>query len=108
MAYLVVNKDGTELIFNKKPVRDYREVKFDSDVEIIDSDGSKRIIDKNRFSYPSKEKEVWIGNPKANSLDDCDFIINQMPITIPIKLKKGTIKKILGKELTWNDNPVNY
>lgn len=38
------------------------------------------------------------------------FAIRQVPLWLDlkkgIKLPKGSIKKLIGKELTWNDEPV--
>lgn len=57
MAWVAVDKDGTELIFNNEP---------------------------------SREDYVWV-DPHWEEF---------------IKLPKGTIKKLIGRELTWNDEPV--
>lgn len=59
MAWLCVDKDGTEVVFNKKPVRDTGYWKFST-------------YDYNHY----------------------------------VCLPKGSIKKLIGRELTWNDEPV--
>ena len=61
MAYVAVDKDGTECIYVTQPLRD-------DNVWIIN--------------------DCWIG--------DGSYVI----------LPKGTIKKLIGRELTWNDEPV--
>lgn len=58
MAWVAVDKDGSEWIFNFIPVR---------------------------------SNTVWRGYDS----EDCLF-----------NLPKGTIKKIIGRDLTWNDEPV--
>lgn len=62
MAWLVVNGDGTEFIFEVKPKR-------------------------------SKEGEVW-QLPSRHSLRSLIYI------------KKGTIEKIIGRKMTWYDEPI--
>lgn len=62
MAWLVVNGDGTEFIFEVKPKR-------------------------------SKEGKIW-QLPSRHSLRSL------------IYLKKGIIEKIIGKQITWEDDPV--
>lgn len=57
MAWLAVDKDGTELIFNNEP---------------------------------SREDDIWI-DPWWDEY---------------IKLPKGSIKKLIDRELTWDDEPV--
>lgn len=63
MAYLVVDKDNSEYVYNHKPER------------------------LNNFWGAQKDKEG-------------------KPIGIMLPLLKGTIKKLIGRELTWNDEPV--
>jgi hypothetical protein len=65
MAYLAVDKDGTEIIYNIKPVRGTNKVKCNT--------------------------EMW-----ALSSIDAHYIL----------LPKGSIKKLIGKDLTWDDEPV--
>ena len=60
MAWLAIDKDGTEFIYDFKPVRPFNGNKWD-----IATDSS------------------WY-----------------------INLPKGTIEKIIGKNLTWEDEPV--
>lgn len=61
MVWLVVDNDGTELIFNVQPYRDY-----------VDN--------------------IWC--------IECIFD------SCAIKLPKGSIKKLIGRNLTWEDEPV--
>lgn len=64
MAWLVVDKDSTEKIFNHAP----RKIPL----------------------FPN----IWVDN----------YIVSVE--CFHIKLPKGTIEKIIGKKLTWNDEPV--
>ena len=59
MAWVAVNKDGSEFIFEENPIRklDYFDVRYQFDDPVI-------------------------------------------------QLPKGSIKKLIGIELTWNDEPV--
>lgn len=65
MAYVAVDEDGTEAVFEKKPFRG---------------------------------KKQW-GTPSWDVYDDnafYDFVV----------LPKGTIKKIIGRELSWQEEPI--
>ena len=67
MAYLAVDKDGKEAVYNIKPIR-----------------GTNRL---------KKNEEMWV-LPRMG--------------THYISLPKGSIKSLIGKDLTWNDEPVKY
>ena len=68
MAWLAVNKDGTEWITPGKPVRDWGD-------------------------YWEFFEEVYVEGEFGS-------------MSIKIELPKGSIYKLLGKELTWDDEPV--
>ena len=69
MAYLCVNKNGEEKIFDDKPQRD-------------------------DFYDPRGEAREWI---------IADFYgADDYGVSIP----KGTINKLIGRSLTWEDEPV--
>ena len=63
----------------------------------VDIDGTERIIECEVYcerggdEEPYRDEECWDYDPHN---DVC------------IELPKGTIKKILGRELTWEDKPV--
>lgn len=61
MAWVAVDENGSECIYQFRPVR--------------------TNIDENKF-IPRYEYSMWLALPK------------------------GSIKKLIGKELTWKDNPV--
>lgn len=76
MAYLAVNPDGKEYAFHNEPVR---------------------VINKQNESYNHwEDRETY------------DFIrgVTTSASDYKILLPKGTIKKIIGKNLTWKDKPV--
>lgn len=65
MAYLAVDKDGTEAIYNVKPFRGTNKIKNNEEMWVLPSIGSHYI-----------------------------------------RLPKGSIKKLIGKDLTWDDEPI--
>lgn len=100
MAWLAANKDGTELICRDKPKRwttiekinGWSNKKFFAPLDLYDYDRIKRECRdlKEYMSY-------WT--------DIVDFK-DGFPIrTTEIELPKGSIKKLIGKELTWEDEP---
>lgn len=68
MAWLAVNKNGTELITPGKPVRGW-------------------------CGHWEYSEEVYIESEQGN-------------VSFEIELPKGSVYKLLGKELTWDDEPV--
>jgi len=64
MAYVTVDKDGTEAIFYRKPFRG------------------------------KSPQDSWLPNNKRGDEE------------IYIDLPKGSIRKLIGRELTWEDEPV--
>ena len=73
MAWVAVDKNGTEFIFNNKPHRSIYENMFQIDENDI-------------FTYE------WIDDKYCGC----------------INLPKGSIKKLIGKDLTWNDEPIEF
>lgn len=82
MAWLVVSKSGIEYIFRRKPHR--RKASW--------TDETVRYKEK---VYPS------IDGYYTNKI----LTIDQH--STAIKLPKGTIYKLIGRDLTWNDSPVD-
>jgi len=69
MSYVAVNKDGSEVIYDFKPVRE----------------------------------------PSFNEFWMAQYLIREGNINIKpqeIELPKGSIEKLIGKQLTWEDEPV--
>ena len=69
MAWVAVDKDRTEAIFEKKPTRH-------DDEELYKNDDSLKI---------------WVDVSINNTVD----------------LPKGSIEKLIGRNLTWEDEPVD-
>lgn len=85
MAFLAVNKNGTEIIAENEPYR-------------VDKKGNSM---NNYFGHkkrPFSDMCEWI-----DTYDDSD----EGPQEVQIEVPKGTIKKLIGKDLKWEDNPVN-
>lgn len=64
----------------------------------VDKDGTERII----------ECEIYCerkGGNRPYRFEECCWGYN-LHNDVCIELPKGTIKKILGRELTWEDEPV--
>lgn len=58
----------------------------------VSSDGSEWIFGSNIMNKPKRGKKYWVrGNEHIDNM---------------IRLPYGTIKKIIGRELTWNDDAV--
>lgn len=100
MAWLAVNKDGTELICKNKPKRwatiekvsIWSDKKFLTPLDLYDYD---RII---RDGKDLKEyMSYWTDITEYKD----DVPINATEIELP----KGTIYKLLGVNITWNDEP---
>ena len=89
ICYLCIDKDGTEKITNSLPFR--RQFK------------GKRILYVMFGLFTGNySKNNWNKWCDGWSNDENDFL----PFTGVI-LPKGTIEKILGYTLTWNDEPIN-
>lgn len=87
MAYLAVDKDGTEAVFRRKPKRIKTTNKWNDTVE--------KFICEGRL-YPNNDGYEY--HKTYGSLQT----IKQTTKSI---LPKGSIEKIIGKKLTWDCNP---
>lgn len=65
MAWLAVDKDGTEVIYSIKPIRGTNKIKNNKDIWVLPSISAHYIY-----------------------------------------LPKGSIKKLIGKDLTWRNEPI--
>lgn len=84
MAYFVVDKDGTEKISINKPYRFVpKGLWYCYHIVICD------------FS-------------KITNMADITPKVNKFKQTLVSTLPKGTIKKLIGRNLSWEDNPVEY
>lgn len=89
MAWVAVDRDGTEKIFGGIPVRrcDVKSIFYDA--------VTLKII---RRAYKKNQYYKWAA---AWRTDDQDPLPEGS-----ISLPKGTIRKLIGKDLTWEDEPV--
>lgn len=116
MALLAVNKDGTELISDYTLYRNgyYKRYpkcspnkcgKYSCPGCKIDENGARyRLTTYKSSPRMSKEESInllsfWDNFEYDSVGDKLDFII---------ALPKGSIKKLIGRDLTWEDEPVKY
>ena len=89
MRSLAVDKDNTEWIFNYEIERYYGDATQTSEQLICYEDFENKKCDfwtmKHFINFPTQGKY-------ANRID----------------LPKGSIKKLIGKELSWEDEPVSF
>ena len=86
MAWVAVNQDGSEVCSSNKPFRHHEAAN-----ELIEKfgEGYKRCL---------KEDDHW-----------CDDFRNwhySVPVFRGAILPKGSIEKLIGKKITWSDEPV--
>lgn len=91
MAWLVVDKDGTERIFNFKPSRGYKHLPIDRSI------AEKELDD-----------DIWYST--CCNVDEDGYLLfdSDLDCTVGVDLPKGTIKTLIGRNLTWEDEPVRY
>lgn len=85
-VYLAVDKDGTEKLFNSN-YNVERMAEYDSSWDGPDI-----------YMPRVKELTYW-GRPSVNGSEDYSAYV---------KLPKGSIKKLIGKDLTWEDDLYEY
>lgn len=87
MAWIAVDKDGTEKIFNSIPIR-------------RNQYGSHVFIHSLLcwLPYTKNQRNKWAA---YWSTDETDPLPEGA-----IELPKGSIKKLIGRDLSWKDNPV--
>lgn len=104
MAYLCVNKNGEELICQNEPERwgDIRK-ETSSPFGSLDRSTGKRYE-----TTPAKSWEI-----RSLKFEDLSYwrdmeILNmgEFYISYATHLPKGSIEKLIGKTLTWEDEPV--
>lgn len=104
MAYLCVNKNGEELICQNEPDRwgDIRK-------ETSSSFGTlNKSTDKRYVTNPAKSWEIRLLKFEELSYWKDTEIINmgEYYISYIIHLPNGSIEKLIGKTLAWEDEPV--
>ena len=89
MAWLCVDKDGSEKIFNCKPNKGQNQPDIDKSI------AEKELDD-----------DVWYST--CFDVDKDGFLLfdADLDCTAGVDLPKGTIEKLIGRKLTWEDDPV--
>lgn len=116
MAYLAVDKDGTEMISDYSLYRSgyYRKYKK-CDPVLCDkcaSNGISCIVDGDgkRYSIATYNSPFKMDRGKAIEVlsfwDNFEFDSDGNKLDYIVILPKGSIKKLIGRELTWEDEPV--
>ena len=117
MAYLAVNKDGTEIISEYSLYRNgyYNRYKKCDPVKcdkcFYSSSRLSCKIDKDGKRY---SEEIYDSPPKMNRekavevlsfWDNFEFDPDCNRLDYTVILPKGSIQKLIGRELTWEDEP---
>lgn len=101
MAWLCVNKDGQELICQNEPER-WGDITKETESPFGHLD---KVTGKRYITNPAK---VWqVKNLKFEELSywvDCEYF--GYYDFYDIMLPEGSIEKLIGRKLTWEDNPV--
>lgn len=87
MAWVAVDKDGTEKIFNSVPMRRNQ---YGSHVFIYSLF--------RRLPYTKNQRNKWAAHWSTDETDPFP--------EGSIELPKGSIKKLIGRDLTWKDESV--
>ena len=95
MAWLAVDKDGTEVISQV-------EIKRNTEIHKM-KDRIWTIREERDFENGVREWLVYVSKDEYRRNGSSFGYFNKNSI---IKLPKGTIEKIIGKVLTWDDEPV--
>lgn len=96
MVWLCVNKDGQELICQNKPTRLGL-------MKRCSSDGGNYIDKAHKWEehkFKVEELTYW-DDSEMCSCQDATY-------NFDIELPKGSIEKLIGKVLTWDDEPVKF
>lgn len=118
MAYLAVNKNGTEVVSDNALYRNgtYKRYRtcypdrcggcYRSASKVlcpVDEDG--RRYQKMTYSDPpemSRDEAI----EELSFWDTYEFDLDGNPIAHIVALPKGSIKKLIGREMTWADDPI--
>lgn len=88
-AWVAVDKDGTEKIFNSIPIR------RNDLISIAFGIVTQRTI---RNAYNKNKRRKWAAHWSTDETDP----LPEGAIVLP----KGSIQKLIGRNLTWKDEPV--
>lgn len=103
MGYLCVNRDGQEMICQNEPTRwGYIRIETTSPWGTLDKKSGKRYEIREAHSY-----ELRLLKPEELSYwEDMEMIEMGTPVYYTINLPKGSIYKLIGRELSWEDDPI--
>lgn len=117
MAWLAVNKNGTEIIskyelYRNGYIKDYKPCDPSECTNCICNNDSFCKTDSEGHKYSLELNDSILATLKGDSIVNlsvwdtfrCDAEGNRIDYTI--ELPKGTIKKLIGRDLTWENNPV--
>jgi hypothetical protein len=99
MAYLCVDKDGQECICQNEPERW-------GDIRVEDKFGSLDKVDGKRYTKRMCNDRAELIRAWVTYWRDMEIINMYDHINYRIDLPTGTIVRILGRVLTWDDEPV--
>ena len=105
MSWLAVDKNGQEWIFDKKPYR--RKTKQYLSKELAD-EIQKLNPELDTDDLYILEETNWGIKPKHPITKDDYSVMGPLEVLFlfSCKLPRGSIKKLIGKDLTWADEPV--
>jgi len=119
MAYLAVNKNGIELISEYTMFRNGERKRYFKCAHPekcnrcasetfckTDADGRKYRMEV--YPEPPKIKDKAEAIEKLSFWDNFECDPDGNPLDFTIALPKGSIKKLIGRELTWEDEPFEY
>lgn len=93
--YIAVNKDGTEMCFNYEPSR-YSELIKEWNIKNEEIGYALEEVTEDDYYWTDQSSDYY-----ASPLDGIDYY------NTGVKMPKGTIKTLIGRELTWDDTPIN-
>lgn len=93
--YIAVNKDGTEMCFNYEPSR-YSELIKEWNIKNEEIGYALEEVTEDDYYWTDQSSDYY-----ANPIDGIGYY------NTGVKMPKGTIKALIGRELTWDDTPIN-
>lgn len=90
MAWLCVNKNGSERLFNCEPNRGQNQPNIDKSIA------------------EELSNDVWYSTSYGVDEDGYILFDADLDCTVGVELPKGTIESLIGRKLTWEDDPVRY
>ena len=101
MAWLAVNKNGQEIICPNEPERWGNITKETTSFGSLNKETGKRYVTNPATGWEIENmKKEDFSYWRSCNIFDVDFAYHC------IELPDGSIEKLIGKKLTWDDNPV--